>query len=124
MKKKRLRILGLTLCFLCFAGACTTGDADGGTTSGDLAGTHSPLPGNDYLDKGGANPTDNISIVNPDVTLPSETLLPDTDDGAISDLGEDLKSGAEDLIHDASDAFDDVDSLSGTTGHSAGTNAR
>ena len=94
MKKKRLLILGLTLCFLCFAGACTTGNADGGTNSGDLAGTHSPLPGNDYLDKGGANPTDNISIVDPDVTLPSETFLPDGDDGAIGDLGEDLKSDA------------------------------
>lgn len=124
MKKNRILILGLTLCFLCFAGACTTGYADGTTNSGDLAGTHSPLPGNDLPGKGGANPTDNISIVNPDVTLPSETAIPNTNDGVIGDLGDDLRSGAEDLIQDASDAADNAENLGGTTNRSTGTSSR
>lgn len=124
MKMKKMLILGLTLCLLCFGGACATGDANNGTNSGDLAGTNSPLPGNDYLDKGGANPTDNISIVNPDVTLPSETSLPYENDGAIEDLGEDVKSGAEDLIHDADDALEGIDSTVGTTEDVPAKNAR
>ena len=124
MKKNRILILGLTLCFLCFAGACTTGYADGTTNSGDLAGTHSPLPGNDYLDKGGANPTDNISIVNPDVTLPLETAIPDTNDGAIENLGEDVKNGAEDLLHGAGNALDDIATPDDATSHPAGTSSR
>ena len=69
-------LLGLALCVLCFAAACTQAEDPSGPSAGDLVNTASPRPEEGVLDKGGANPTDNLSIINPEGTIAGETIDP------------------------------------------------
>jgi len=109
---KKALLIALTLCMLCMASACGTDNTDTGTSSGDMAGTGSTRSEDGVLDKGGADPTDNISIINPDgTTVLDETT---TDHGVIGDLGEDASSAAETLIDDVRDGVDDLTTPGGT----------
>ena len=69
-------LLGLVLCVLAFTAACTDAADHPDPNASDLVNTASPHPGESVLDKGGADPTDNLSIINPDGTIVSETTDP------------------------------------------------
>ena len=110
---KKAVLLALTVSMLCMACACGTDNTDMGTGSGDMAGTGSTRSEDGVLDKGGADPTDNISIINPDSTsVIDETTT--SDHGAIGDLGEDASNAAETIIDDVRDGVDDLTDPDGT----------
>ena len=78
-------------------------NSDNGSYSGDLAGTASPFPSQDYLDKGGADPSDHISIIDPDSDISSTTNESDSGRGIIQEIGDDII----DSLRNLPDALDD-----------------
>lgn len=80
MKKNLLIPMLVLLAILCLSASCGLTDAEDPTSGhGDMATTgETPSGGSDVLDKGGANPTDNVTIVNPEISpIPSVSPIPD-----------------------------------------------
>ena len=125
-------ILGVTLTFLCFAGACGTKDNidNNSSGSGDMAGTGSSERESGVLDQGGANPTDNDSLW--DGSNGSGTNGKDDGnryDGSLgsdaNDVLDDIGDAAGDLINGVENGVDDLTgngSSNGTTTGNGGTN--
>ena len=119
--KKKLLLLCAVVALSCFT-ACGSTDNNSGNDqgTGDMAAT--PRPGT-VLDQGGANPTDNVSIVNPDVTISSDAGDEENSSGVIGEIGEDVGDAAEDLLDDARDGINDLTTPRGTNGTTNGVNA-
>lgn len=117
--KKNLFLVSLVLTCLCFAGGCgLAGTAESGdetTYGGDMTDNKTNYNETSVLDKGGANGTDNTSIMDylqdddlnnssvPDTYLESDDLGQDAND-LLDDVG--------DAIHNAGDAVEDgIDTL-------------
>lgn len=100
--------LGMALTFLCFASACgMENNEDPSGSTGDMAGTTGTNQQNDgVLDKGGANPTDNNSLID-DRDDVNNRLDDDNDLPINPDINPGLNNG-DGLIDDANDAVDDV----------------
>ena len=113
---KKVIILGLLLTLLCLFGGCGN-PADNSQTPGeDLLSTEdmaeNTLPNDRVLDKGGANGTDNVSILDylqDDTSISSQTPDPYTDhyeesDGIIDNISQD----ASDIMDDMRDGIQDM----------------
>jgi len=105
LTKKGLPLL-LALTLLSFTTACALNGTDDLTSDqeGTMAESSSSKDSLSVLDKGGANPTDNVSIIEPEATLPPE------DTGFLEDgtLIDDLGDAASDVIDDANDGLHDL----------------
>lgn len=113
MKKNVLTIL-LVITVLLLAASCASPDDGTSETTGDMAGTtHSNhlQGGTDKiggLEEGGANPTDNVSIIEtndapsllPDSPSPESTVLPNDSDGLVDDLGTAVSDVIDDALQD------------------------
>ena len=120
MKKNLLIPMLVLLAILCLSASCGLTNAGDSTSGhGDMATTgDTPSGGPDVQDKGGANPTDNVTIVNPEISplpsvspmpeispfpevspFPSASALPENGSDQTSDsLLEDLRDGASEVL--------------------------
>lgn len=122
--KKHVLLLSLVLTLFCFLTGCGNMADESLTPSGsnDMVGNKTPAPKDSVLDKGGANGTDNDSIldyIQEDSTISTREDDLSTDhgldetssgDGIINDLGD----GAREVIDDVQDGVDDLTAPSGS----------
>lgn len=108
MHAKKIRTifaLCFTLALLCLAGACgNKATNDGSKGTGEMAGTGTTNTSTEILDQGGANGTDNDSLVDdPD----NEYDTPDAGE-AIDDVTDGMGDAADGVIDGIGDAAGDV----------------
>lgn len=126
--KKHL-LLMLTVSMLCLTAACgnPAGNTNDITGSADMAGTDTYDRNGSVLDKGGANGTDNDSIldllpdVTPDVTTNSEGTRDSSEllGGKTDDLMQDLHDGASEIRNDVESGLNDITNGNDLTDHSS-----
>lgn len=119
---KKTLLLGLLFTLLCLTVGCGNRTNNGLTPSRDLNPSDdmagSTLPNDRVLDKGGANGTDNASILDylqDDDSIPSET--PDPYTNRIDESGniiDDIRDGADDLMNGVKDGIDEMTTPSGS----------
>lgn len=129
MKKNLLIPLILLLSLLCLASGCNVPGNESATPDpSDVADTTGINNEKDHLkdesvgglDEGGANPTDNVSLIESEGTPSPSPVVPGDDHGIVDDLG----TAASDAIDDVREGIDDLttpgtgilDGTSGSTG--------
>ena len=113
---KKVIILGLLVTLLCLFGGCGNPTDDHQVPDTDLLSTEdmaeNTLPEDRVLDKGGANGTDNVSILDyfqDDTSISSQTSDPYTDHYEESNgIVDDISQNASDLMDDISDGIHEM----------------
>ena len=113
---KKVIILGLLVTLLCLFGGCGNPTDDHQVPDTDILSTEdmaeNTLPEDRVLDKGGANGTDNVSILDyfqDDTSISSQTSDPYTDHYEESNgIVDDISQNASDLMDDISDGIHEM----------------
>ena len=96
--KKNLFPLLILIAILCLTASCGERiDQNPPTNNAELADTSAVHQNDGVLDKGGADPTDNVSIIDTTLTMDVTDEYGHDDHGVVGELGQDASEALDDL---------------------------